>query len=302
MTPTEPLDSLWHSFHRSLRVQGKASRTIELYGQSIDYFSRWLTEQGMPTDLSELTRDNVRRWLDSLRERGQTTGTVRTRWRGLRRFVGWLVAEEILKADPLTGIVVDTPEPPLVPVLTDEDLGALLDACKGRGFRERRDEVLIRLLLDTGMRVSELVGIDVKDLDLDAEAVAVTGKGGRPRMVYFAAKTGLALDRYLRARRGHRYASDPGLLLGERGRLTTDGVRERLKVRAEQAGLDPARMHPHRFRHSWAHDWLVAGGQECDLKRLAGWTSDAMLSRYGASAADQRAREAARRLRRGDRV
>jgi integrase len=77
---------------------------------------------------------------------------------------------------------------------------------------------------------------------------------------------------------------------------------ERLKVRADMAGLDPAKIHPHRFRHTNAHDFLLAGGQERDLKRLMGWRSDTMLERYGASAADHRAREATRRLKRGDRV
>lgn len=68
------------------------------------------------------------------------------------------------------------------------------------------------------------------------------------------------------------------------------------------AGLDATKIHPHRFRHTNAHDFLLAGGQERDLKRLMGWRSDTMLERYGASAADHRAREAARRLKRGDRV
>jgi integrase len=68
---------------------------------------------------------------------------------------------------------VDTPKPPLGPILTDADLGALLDACKGRGFRQRRDEALIRLLLDCGLRASELTDINVKDIDLDAESVVV---------------------------------------------------------------------------------------------------------------------------------
>ncbi|OBF39232.1 hypothetical protein A5724_08825 [Mycobacterium sp. ACS1612] len=86
------------------------------------------------------------------------------------------------------------------------------------------------------------------------------------------------------------------------GRLSTDGVRKRVKVRADMAGLDPESVYPHRFRHTNAHDFLMAGGQERDLKRLMGWKSDTMLERYGASAADQRAREAAKRLRRGDRI
>ena len=108
---SETLESLRASFNRSLRVEGKADRTLVLYGQSITYFSQWLIAHGSVADLSSLTRDNVLNWLDSLRERGQTAGTIRTRWRGLRRFVNWLVAEDIIGKDPLAGIAVDKPEP-----------------------------------------------------------------------------------------------------------------------------------------------------------------------------------------------
>jgi site-specific recombinase XerD len=298
----DSLESLRTSFNRSLRVEGKAARTLVLYGQSIVYFSRWLAEQDQPADLTSLTRTNALKWLESLRERGQNTGTIRTRWRGLRRFTTWLVAEEIIGTDPVAGIAVDKPEPPPVPILTDDELTALLEACKGRRFNDFRDAAMIRLLIDCGLRVSELTGIDMGDLDLDGESVQVTGKGSRVRSAYFGAKTGMAVDRYLRARAAHRHAYDPALFLGERGRFTSDGVRDRLKVRAAIAGLDPATVHPHRFRHTNAHDFLLAGGQERDLKRLMGWRSDSMLERYGASAADHRAREAAKRLRRGDRI
>lgn len=299
---SESLESLHKSFNRALRVEGKADRTVVLYGQSIRYFTRWLTEQGILADLDSLTRENVLGWFDSLRGRGLTDGTVRTRWRGLRRFTGWLVAEDILDADPLRGIIVKNPEPPPVPVLTDDDLRRLFDACKGTHFRDRRDMAMLRLLNDCGLRVSELTGIRLTDLDLDGESVVVTGKGSRVRFAYFGAKTGQALDRYLRERRKQRHAeSSPFLFLGERGAFSPDGVRERLRVRARMAGIED-RMNPHRFRHTNAHDFLLAGGQERDLKRLMGWRSDAMLDRYGASAADHRAREAAKRLRRGDRV
>lgn len=298
----EDLESLRGSFNRSLRVEGKADRTLVLYGQSITYFSRWLAERGQPADVSSLDRDTVLQWFDFLRSRGLTAGTIRTRWRGLRRFVNWLLAEGILDADPLAGIVIDKPEPPPVPILTDDELAALIGACKGKRFVDRRDEAVIRLLIDCGVRVSEVTGIDLDHLDLDAESVVVTGKGSRVRPAYFGARTGQALDRYLRERRNHRHASSPALFLGERGRFTPDGIRERLKVRADMAGLDAAKIHPHRFRHTNAHDFLLAGGQERDLKRLMGWRSDTMLERYGASAADHRAREAARRLKRGDRI
>jgi len=298
----ETLESLRGSFNRSLRVEGKADRTLVLYGQSITYFSQWLEQRGQSADLSNLNRDTVLQWLDFLRHRGLTTGTIRTRWRGLRRFTSWLLAESIIRDDPLAGIVIDKPEPPPVRILTDDELAALLGACRGTRFADRRDEAVLRLLIDCGLRVSEVTGIDLDDLDLDAESVTVTGKGSRVRPAYFGARTGQALDRYVRERRKHRHASSAALFLGERGRFTRDGVRERLKVRADMAGLDPTKIHPHRFRHTNAHDFLLAGGQERDLKRLMGWRSDTMLERYGASAADHRAREAARRLKRGDRV
>ncbi len=299
---SETLESLCASFNRTLRVEGKADRTLVLYGQSITYFSQWLAEQGQPADLSTLTRDNVLGWLDALRTRGLTVGTIRTRWRGLRRFANWLIAEDIIKMDPLAGILVDKPEPPPVPVFTDEDLSALINACRGKAFNDVRDAALIRLLIDCGLRVSEMTGIDLDDLDLDGSSVKVTGKAARVRGCYFGNKTGLALDRYLRIRRSHRHATSTALFLGERGRFTPDGVRERLKVRAERAGLDARLVHPHRFRHTAAHDWLLNGGQERDLMRLMGWRSESMLSRYGASAADHRAMQASRRLKRGDRV
>jgi site-specific recombinase XerD len=261
-----------------------------------------LEAQDLVADLDAFTRENVLAWLQSLRTRGLTDGTILTRWRGLRRFTNWLLSEQIIHADPLAGIRVDAPEAPSVPILTDEELSALLAACSGRTFTDLRDTAFLRLLIDCGVRVGEMCGIDLKHLNLDEGCVQVTGKGSRVRMAYFGNKTGVALDRYLRARRGHRHAADPALLLSQRGRFTDDGVRERLKVLAEVAGLDPETVHPHRFRHTHAHDFLLAGGGERDLMRLAGWRSAKMLERYGASAADLRARESTRRLARGDRV
>ena len=82
--------------------------------------------------------------------------------------------------------------------------------------------------------------------------------------------------------------------------MSPDGIRTVLSQPRDAAGIEG--LHPHRFRHTFAHDFLLNGGQERDLKRLAGWSSDVMLERYGASAADVRAREASKRMKRGDRV
>lgn len=297
---TLALSDLERSFARYLRAEGCAQGTVKLHCQAPRFFAAWLITQGKAATLDELTRDNLIGWFAYLSERFQP-GTVQVRFMGMGRFCRWLIDEDELADNPLRGLRrPEVPEKP-VPVLTDNELVMLIKACQGKDFADRRDEAIIRFLLDCGVRVSELCGVTLNDLDLDNGAALVTGKRGKKRMVYFGARTERALDRYLRLRSRHRWAHLDAVFLGERGALTTDGVRYRMEVRAEQAGLkDPS--NPHRFRHTFAHDFLLAGGQERDLKRLAGWSSDVMLERYGMSAADARAAAAVRKLRRGDRV
>jgi site-specific recombinase XerD len=293
------LADLHRSFARHLRAEGCSDRTVAIYGQAIRFFSRWLEEQCRTATLDELNRAAIREWLAQLADVNEAT-TVKTRYRGLFRFCGWLVDEEELNENPMKTLSPPQPKTKPVPVLSDAELAALMKACAGKSFRDRRDEAMIRLLLDCGLRVSELCGLTVEGIDLDQGMAMVRGKGNKVRPVYLGARTTRAVDRYVRMRATQRWAHLDALFLTQRGALSPDGARERMKVRGAQAGIED--LHPHRFRHTFAHDFLMNGGQERDLKRLAGWSSDVMLERYGASAADARAKAAAQRMKRGDRV
>jgi site-specific recombinase XerD len=296
---TSHLQDLQRSFLRHLTAEGHSPNTLRLYGQAVTFFSRWLESQGRTATLAELNRAAIREWLAVLSDTHEP-GTVKIRYRGLFRFCRWLVEEDELTKNPMATLSPPTLKMKPVPVITDEELAALLKACNGREFADRRDEALIRLLLDCGVRISEACGLRVDDIDLDQGMAIVLGKGRKRRAIYFSARTTRALDRYIRMRAQHRWAHLDALFLTQRGALSPDGARDRVKYRGELAGIED--LHPHRFRHTFAHDFLMNGGQERDLKRLAGWSSDVMLERYGASAADARAKAAAQRLKRGDRV
>lgn len=295
----ERLDDLAKSWARDLRAADKADRTVVIYGQAVRFYADWLTAQDRPPTTESLTRHAIAAWLADLHT-DHAAATVLTRFRGLRRFCRWAVLEELLEVNPMAGMEQPKPVDTPVPIITDAEIAALFKATAGKVFTDRRDHAILRILFDCGLRISECARLQLDDADMDADLLAVLGKGRRPRTVPFGAKTGRALDRYRRVRRAHPHAADPALWLTQRGALSTDGLDEILRRRGRQAGVE--NLHAHRFRHTFAHRWLADGGQERDLMRLAGWRSEAMLSRYGSSAADERAREAFKRMRLGDRL
>lgn len=283
------IDELLDSFELHLRAKNRSPKTIQSYRLAVTQLVDWLG----PTAADQITKTHIEGFLAHFLET-RASATARQRYASLAQFFHWAEVEGEIPTNPTEKIspprVVEKP----VPVLTVDDLRSLIKACAGRSFQGRRDEAIIRLFADTGIRLGEMTGLSVSDIDLKLAVAIVKGKGSRFRTVPFGPATAAALDRYNRQRKRHDDSNLEAWWLGRKGPLAESGIGQMLKRRAKDAGLEA--IHPHMFRHTFAHQWLSAGGNEGDLQRIAGWSSPQMLQRYGASAAEKRARDAYRRI------
>jgi site-specific recombinase XerD len=254
----------------------------------------------MPTTVAGVKREHLEAYIvDKLRT--GSPGGASNRYRALQQFFKWLVDEGEIAVSPMAKMEPPKVPQALVPVIPDDALAKLLEQASSRGFADRRDRAIMLVLLDTGVRLGGLVGLKTDDVDLHkGKTLTVTLKGGRRLLVPIGAETCKALDRYMRDRAWHPDADTPWLWLGERGRLLDSGIYQMLKRRGRRAGVEG--LHPHRFRHTFAHQWLAAEGSEQNLMAIAGWESPQMLQRYARSTREQRARAAHRELSPADRL
>lgn len=291
---SEANEALLRAYARHLRAENKSPRTIQSYTEA----ARLLAAHA-GTDLDQVTRGQIQDFLaDQIANRSSASAAVR--FRSLQQVYKWISMEGYMPVSPMVGLKGPRPTSKPVPVPPDDALARLVAACKGKEFADRRDEAIVRVLIDTGVRVSELTGVTTADLDMRLDQILVRGKGDRQRYVPFGAKTGQAIERYLRLRALHSLARLPDLWVGSRGKgMTPSGVTQMLERRCAMAGIPT--LSPHKFRHAAASFAMAEGMGDDAIQRLFGWSSRDMLSRYGAAVADDRARVAHRRLAPGDR-
>lgn len=295
--PGLDLAALMSSWTLALKADRKSPQTLESYITGLRLFLAWCETHG---HVAAVDRGLVRAWVADLLAKGASPSTARARQMALKRFSAWLEEEGEIDRDDLAALRPPKLDVKVVDRLTDQQCAALIKACSGKLFIDRRDEAIVRLMLETAMRAGELLGLTVDDIDLPRGLARIQrGKGGRGRVVPLGPQTARAIDRYLRMRRSHRLADTPALWLGDNGQtLGYHGLRVSLRRRADAAGITD--FHLHLTRHTAASRWLAAGGSEGGLMAVAGWSSREMLDRYTRATAAERAAAEARGLNLGD--
>ncbi len=274
-------DSRDDAFHRAMFatwLDGRSPATLRAYCSDVDLLIAWLAESGIeqPDDVDRLV---LRRWMASLVADSLAKSTISRKAAAVRSYFGFLVGRGYLDVDPSARLSAPTASSRLPDIVSAADLAVLLDdPIDEDDPTALRDRVVIELLYAAGLRVAELCGLDVDDVDLAEGTVVVLGKGSKERRVPIHERCALVIERYLDSARSLLMGEDspPGaLFFNRRGRrLGPRDVRRILDARS------PSPTHPHALRHTFATHLLDGGADLRVVQELLGHSSLATTQLY----------------------
>ena len=296
---SELVDDCQTAFMTYLKSLGRSTATLTTYRHGIESLDRWLGDHA-----SLLTVDETmgRQYIASM-DGVASSSTIVTYWCALRAFYKWAVeVAGLMTTNPFANIKKPKLHETLVPNIPLDDAQAMLGVCLPNEYVGVRDRAIISLLFSTGMRRGELVGLKLGDYDRKEHTLQLMGKGNRYRKVYVDESTRVHLNAYLRIRKLHGLAeTTDAMWLGSRGPLAGTAIGQMLTRRAKQAGVS-SRINPHAWRHTYAHNFLDAGGQQSALVASGGWKNHRMIDVYAKADANARAIREQERLNLGSRM
>ena len=250
----------------------RSAYTIRNYRTDIGHFLAWCAEH--KREPLRTTRQEFREYLGELRENGIVAASVTRKTSTIHGFYKYLVREGATATDLLYGVAMPKRPRRLPKVLEHHSIDALLDVPDTATPQGMRDRAILELLYGAGFRISELVGLDVSQLDLDDGSAIVRGKGSKERQVLFGVPAVEAVEHYLRDGRGKlSIRPEPALFLNRfGGRLSARSVQSMVKQCALEAGI-PEDVHPHLLRHSFATHLLDGGAELRIVQDLLGHSS-----------------------------
>jgi len=283
--PGEPTDP-FVAFARYLGAErGMSEHTQRAYLGDLRHLQSFARDRGI-TDLSDLRLSDLRSWLAAQSEHGAARSTLARRSASARAFLRWATRTGVLETDPSLRLVAPRRVKSLPGVLRQDEISAVLEvaavAADDQDAIHLRDLAMLELLYATGIRVGELVGLDIDDVFFDSNLVRVMGKGSRERTVPFGRPAATALQGWLQLGRGQvvTAGSGPALFLGRRG-----GRVDPRQVRSAVHGLmhhvpDAPDVGPHGLRHSAATHLLEGGADLRTVQEMLGHASLATTQIY----------------------
>jgi len=267
------------------RVEGKSPNTVRAYAETLRRFARIGQEEGFPDDVSGITPAHLYAYLGRF-----TAYSLETRhryFREVRCFFNWLVTADHLRESPFRLLRNVRLPQRIVQPFSPEEVARLLACCNANTPAGIRDRAILLTLLDTGVRCSELIQLEIKDLDLEAGRLRVLhAKGNKQRVVPFASRCRQAIMDYLEMR-----GTDPGPLfpatnsgnhsLKPGTALRPNGLKQMLRRLGKQAGVP--KVHAHRFRHTFATWAIEQDARELDVQYLLGHSCPDMVRRYAST-------------------
>lgn len=299
--PGTSLKSLVRGFVLTKRTDGKSPRTVEYYEGNLHRFLWYSERESWPDDVRLITEWHIREFLGYVAsevhrwglngngsessQRQASHSTVHHYYAVLKAFFNWCVREGFLAQSPVAKVKISNPKPKVIQPYASEEIAKMLAVCDydyqhNAKFLGSRNRAIILILLDTGLRVSEIANIRLEDIGTERGWIKVQGKGGKERVVRIGATAQKALWRYLTYRPDNGRAE---LWLTEEGTvLRSDGIQIMVKRLKQRAGLK-SNGNCHRFRHTFAVNFLRVDRNPFNLQYLLGHSDLRMVRHYVAT-------------------
>jgi integrase/recombinase XerC len=243
-------------------------RTLTGYRRDLEDFLAWLRKQGT-TNWSKVDAQQVRGYAAARHRHGLTPKSLQRHLSAIRAWFRFLLREGQTQANPADGVRAPKVERRLPHTLDADQMGRLLEL-PGDSALDRRDRAIMELFYSSGLRLAELAGLDVADVQSDDGLLQITGKGGKARRVPVGRLAREALAQWLAIRSKLASAGVTALFVSQRGgRLSTRSIEARLRQRAIEQGM-PSHVHPHMLRHSFASHLLESSGDLRAVQELLG--------------------------------
>lgn len=259
----------------------RSPMTLESYSVSLREFEDYFRSLDSGLSWQTVDEDVVRDWMEHLMDGGMEASSVGTRFAALRSFYRYALVRHLVERDPTYRVEPPKQRKRLPMFVKESEMNRLLDDLPwGTSFVEVRDKTIIMTFYETGIRLSELTGLDDVDIDCDNRQLKVTGKGDKQRVVPFGEELAVALGRYVACRDKEVSRKCDALFVTVKGnRMKADGVRSRVKAKLSLVSTQK-KLSPHVLRHSFATAMLNNGASIDSVRRLLGHASASTTEVY----------------------